>query len=73
MRRVDATTGIVTTIVGPGLRGGPSGDGGPPSKGQLGSSTTGGTMRVFPGAQNLWIADSANFAVRKVTLYRTLV
>lgn len=70
IRRIDAETGIINTIVGTGIKAvQPSGDGGHPIRGQIGS----GTMRIFLGpAGDMYIADSGNFAVRQVTLYQTL-
>lgn len=75
IRRIDAETGIINAIIGNGIKGSPqpSGDGGHPSKGQIGSASTGGMIRVFLGPfGDMFIADSANFAIRKVTLYQTL-
>lgn len=71
IRRIDGATGIITTVVGRNIKtsGQPSGDGGHPSQGALGS----GTQRIFFGRNNeLFIADKGNYAVRKVTLYNTL-
>lgn len=74
IRRIDAKTGIINTIIGNGIKSSqqPSGDGGHPIQGQIGSSTTGGMIRVFLGPRDMFISDSANFAIRKVTLYQTL-
>jgi hypothetical protein len=79
IRRIDAETGIINTIIGtPWIYGSrvtqlPSGDGGHPRQGQIGSPATGGMMRIFLGPfGDMYIADHANFAVRKVTLYQTL-
>jgi sugar lactone lactonase YvrE len=61
IRRVDAQTGIITTVAGTGSAGF-SGDGGP---------ATSATLFLPAGialdsAQNLYIADAANFRVRRV-------
>jgi sugar lactone lactonase YvrE len=61
IRRVDAATGIITTVAGTGVRG-YSGDGGPATDAQL-SRAQGITV---DGSGNLYIADSNNRAVRKV-------
>jgi uncharacterized protein (TIGR03437 family) len=61
VRKVD-TNGIITTVAGNGSPGF-SGDGGPAINAQLGASVAG---VVIDGAGNLYIADIANFRVRKV-------
>ncbi len=61
IRRVDASTGIITTFAGNGS-GGFSGDGGPAASAQLN-----GPLGVTVGAAgNLYIADNLNLRVRKV-------
>ncbi len=61
IRKVDASTGIISTVAGTG-RQGYSGDGGPATAAQL----------AFPfgvaldGAGNLYIADAANHRIRRV-------
>jgi uncharacterized protein (TIGR03437 family) len=59
VRRVDASTGIISTMVGGGSA---MGDGGPATKAHL--ARPGGI--AFDGSGNLFIADSANNRVRKV-------
>jgi hypothetical protein len=74
VRRISAVTGIITTVVGTGLKasGLPSGDGGHPRQGQVGGTAVGGVMRLFQAGSDLFIADSANFAVRRVSNYHLL-
>ena len=60
--RVAAATGIVTTVAGNGT-GGYAGDGGPATKAEL----NGPTSLAVDGSGNLYIADSANSVIRKVT------
>ncbi len=62
VRRVDAITGIITTVAGNGTRG-YAGDGGAATSGEL--SYPSGV--AFDGAGNLYIADSGNNRVRMVT------
>lgn len=63
VRKINAVTGIITTIVGTGV-GGFSGDGGPAANAQL----------QYPGdvffdrAGNLYISDRGNIRIRKVSL-----
>src|SRR5271155_623933 len=62
IRRVDVGTGIITTVVGTGAQN-YSGDGGP---------ATAATMQIPGGiavdaSENLYIADSGNAVIRKVT------
>ena len=61
IRRVDAATGIISTVAGTG-RWGFSGDGGPATSAQLNS------LRglAFDSAGNLYIADASNHRIRKV-------
>jgi len=61
VRRVDAATGIITTYAGTGA-GGWSGDGGPATSGTF-SLPMG---LAFDPAGSLYIADAANFRVRRV-------
>jgi len=61
VRKVDASTGVITTVAGTGVAG-YSGDGGPAT-----SATLHTTMDVhFDNSGNLLIVDYANCAVRKV-------
>ena len=62
IRRVDAATGIITTVAGTGSPGGFSGDGGPATSAQL--FGPGGV--VVDSAGNLFIADSGNNRIRRV-------
>ena len=59
IRRVDSTTGTITTVAGTGRRGF-SGDGGPASQAQI-SSPRGVAV---DGAGNLYIADAGNDRIR---------
>ena len=61
IRRVDALTGVITTVAGTGA-GGFAGDGGPATAAQL---NTAQGMRT-DAAGNLLIADSANHRIRRV-------
>lgn len=62
VREVNASTGIITTIVGKGS-GGYGGDGGLAPSAEL----DGPSGLAFDSADNLYIADSGNNRVRKVT------
>ncbi|MGQ9698530.1 MAG: hypothetical protein ACUVRO_11130, partial [Armatimonadota bacterium] len=66
IRRVDAATGIITTIVGSGptglLEGGFGGDGGSPTEARLNAPRA---ILLSPTG-DLYIADSGNSRVRKV-------
>jgi hypothetical protein len=62
VRRVDAATGIITTFAGTGTAG-YSGDNGPPASAAL-DTPTGLTFDTFG---NLYISDTANNVIRKVT------
>lgn len=59
IRKVDAHTGIITTIAGVGIPGN-SGDGGAATKARIGAPTA---IR-FDGAGNLYFSDRANHLVR---------
>jgi len=61
IRRVDAGTGVITTIAGTGIAG-YSGDGGPATSAQL----NGPTHVVFDRTVNLYITDANNNRIRKV-------
>lgn len=61
VRKIDATTGIINTIAGNGVRG-LVGDGGPATQAQLGNIS----YLALDSANNLYISDSGNHAVRKV-------
>ncbi len=61
IRKVDAATGIISTVAGTGMSG-YSGDGGPATSGTL----TEPSGIVFDAAGNLYIADWGNKRVRKV-------
>lgn len=62
IRRIDAITGIITTVAGDGTTGF-SGDGGPATKAQL----NGPAGIAIDSSGNLWIADRGNAVVRRVT------
>jgi sugar lactone lactonase YvrE len=61
VRKVDAVTGIITTIAGTGVWG-YSGDGGPAIAAELG----GPTDMVMDASGNIFISDASNFNVRKI-------
>ena len=61
VRKVTASTGVITTVVGNGT-GGYSGDGGPATGAELSTPT----HIVVDGAGNLYIADMDNNCVREV-------
>jgi sugar lactone lactonase YvrE len=61
VRKVDAVTGIITTVAGTG-KPGFSGDGGPATAAQLNRPW----LLVVDGAGNLYISDFYNYRVRKV-------
>lgn len=63
IRKIDARTGIITTVAGTGLPG-YSGDGGPATSARLGAPTA---IR-FDGAGNLYFTDRNCHVVRKVDL-----
>jgi hypothetical protein len=61
IRRVDATTGFITTVAGTGTQG-YSGDGGSATDAELSIPNS----VAIDGAGNLYIADSYNYVIRKV-------
>lgn len=63
IRKVNRTTGIITTVAGTGSSGS-TGDGGPAISATL--KNPGGIFVDAPG--NLYIADTGNYKVRKVTI-----
>lgn len=63
IRKVDATTGNVTTIAGNGTEGN-SGDGGPATSAQIGSVSS----IALDSNGNLYIADESHSVVRKVNV-----
>ncbi len=68
VRRIDISTGIITTVAGTGT-GGSAGDGGPATAAQLGASGFGtpGVVGVCAdGSGNVFIADGSNHTIRKV-------
>lgn len=67
IRKIDAQTGIITTVAGTGLPG-YSGDGGPATRARLGAPTA---IR-FDGAGNLYFTDRAYHVVRKVDTMGTI-
>lgn len=64
IRKVDGTTGIITTIVGVGTAGF-SGDGGPAITAEI----SGQASLVFDTAGNLYIGDGGNGRIRKVDTF----
>jgi sugar lactone lactonase YvrE len=62
--RVDQVTGVITTVAGTGTEG-YSGDGGAPTSAAL-SNPAG---LAFDAAGNLFISDTGNDVIRKVTLH----
>ncbi len=65
VRKVDAATGVITTVAG-NADYGLSGDGGPPEAAQLDEPAG----LALDSIGNLYIADSHNDRIRKVTFYR---
>lgn len=63
VRRIDAATGVLTTVVGTGVAGF-SGDGGPAAQAQLNYPQ----KLALDGAGNLFVADMENHRIRKVDL-----
>lgn len=63
IRKIAAATGVITTVVGNGTQGF-AGDGGPPTSANL--STPFGV--AVDGAGNLYVADTGNNRIRKVTI-----
>ena len=61
VRRVDASTGIITTVAGNGTAG-YSGDNGPATQAEVNNPSG----LVLDGAGNLYIADSSNSLIRRV-------
>ncbi len=61
IRRVDATTGVITTVAGNGIQGF-SGDGGPATSARLNDPIAVGV----DSAGNLYIADTFNLRIRRV-------
>jgi sugar lactone lactonase YvrE len=63
VRRIDAVTGIITTIVGTGQPG-YTGDGGPAAEARIAAVNA----IQFDDAGNLYIADSGNHVIRKIDI-----
>ncbi len=74
IRKVDATTGVITTLAGrPGLPGF-SGDSGPATQAQLNPSQSFPAMGVeVDKAGNLYIADTGNNRIRRVDMATGLI
>src|SRR5205807_7894103 len=62
VRRVDAATGIISTIAG-GVTAGFGGDGGPPGSASLLNTPA---WLAIAGSGNLYIADSGNNRIRRI-------
>ena len=72
IRRVDALTGIITTVVGsgpPGTFGGFSGDGGPATSAELARPQD----IVLDGSGNLYIVDGRNNRIRRVDAVTSII
>jgi N-acetylneuraminic acid mutarotase len=69
VRRVDATTGIITTIAGDGTNGF-SGDGGPATSADI--SAPGGDI-VFDSTGSLYFEDTGNNRIRRVDLVTGII
>jgi DNA-binding beta-propeller fold protein YncE len=73
IRRIDAATGYIETLVGSGpvRTGGYAGDGGPANQARLafeaGQAATPSGRFCFDGDENIYIADTGNHCVRIVT------
>jgi sugar lactone lactonase YvrE len=61
IRKIDAQTGVITTVAGLGIPG-YSGDGGPAALARIGAPTA----ICFDGLGNLYFADRANHVVRRI-------
>jgi len=68
VRKVDAKTGVISTVAGTGTKG-YSGDGGPATKAQFSSPHS----IALDAADNVYIADIANHRIRKVDAKTGLV
>jgi NHL repeat len=66
VRKVTVATGIITTVAGNGTAG-YSGDGGPATSAELQTQYGGGAV-ALDAAGNIYIADSTNNRIRKVTV-----
>ena len=64
VRRIDASTGIVTTVAGTGISSGSLGDGGPATAASLGRPDG----LAFDPSGNLLIGDTSHYRIRKVNL-----
>jgi len=62
-RVLEVASGIINTFAGMGGQGGPVGDGGPPSEASLIPNAL-----AFDGMGNLYVADTENNSIRKITL-----
>lgn len=63
IRRVDARTGIISTVAGSNVQGGFSGDGGPATQAELSFPVAVGS----DGAGSIYISDAGNQRIRKVS------
>ena len=61
IRKINAITNIITTVVGTGVKGF-SGDGGPPENAQINPRGV-----VFDGKGNMFIADTWNYRIREIS------
>ncbi len=69
IRRVDASTGIISTFAGTPSVAGYSGDGGPASSALFNAVNS----IAFDAADNMYLADSLNCVIRKIAAHTTLV
>jgi len=69
VRRVDAATGIITTVAGTGIGDGPLGDYGPAIHASLGNPHT----LVFDPDGNLLIGDTNHYRIRKLEIATGLI
>lgn len=68
IRRVDASTGVITTVAGNGVHGF-GGDGGPATSAALNSPWS----ATFDASGNLFIADIGNYRIRRVDAARAVI
>ena len=69
VRKIDAHTGIITTIAGTGKKGF-SGDGGPADKAEFGTVIQ---IALDPAAKHLYVADIDNKRIRRIALATGIV
>ena len=67
IRKIDAASGVITTVAGVGLQGW-DGDGGPATRARIGSPSS----IAFDGSGNMYFSDSAYHVVRRVAMDGTI-